>query len=95
MGKPLVVTVAFRNMKRLIEKTDSVSVINMGKLSCSDSFQIHDIADTGKKPKVCIHYGMLSLTLVLFNTMEGFTLEWLNEITDTQRTALLRGILTA
>lgn len=75
MGKPLVVTVAFRNMKRLIEKTDSVSVINMGKLSCSDSFQIHDIADTGKKPKVCIHYGMLSLTLVLFNTMEGFTLE--------------------
>lgn len=65
----------FRNMKRLIEKTDSFSVINVGKLSCIDSFQIHDIADTGKKPKVCIHYGMLSFTLVLFDTMKGFTLE--------------------
>lgn len=70
MGKPLVVTVVFRNMKRLIEKTESLSVINVGKLSCIDSFQIHDIAGTGKKPKVCIHYGMLSLTLVLFYTIE-------------------------
>ena len=75
MGKPLVVTVAFRNMKRLIEKTDYVRIINVGKLSCSDSFQMHDIADTGKKHKVCIHYGMLSLTLVLFDTVKGFTLE--------------------
>lgn len=67
----MIVTVAFRNMKRLITRlTDSVSVINVRKLSCSDSFKIHDIADTGKKPKVCIHYGMLSLTTVLFDTMK-------------------------
>lgn len=72
VGKLLIVTVAFRNMKRLIGKTDSVSVLNVRKLSCSDSFKIHDIADTGKKPKVCIHYGMLSLTTVLFDTMKDF-----------------------
>lgn len=82
----MVVTVAFRNMKRLIGKTDSVSVLNVRKLSCSDSFKIHDIADTGKKPKVCIHYGMLSLTTVLFDTMKDSKVAGLSECLPTMLT---------